>query len=451
MSTKTERLDKTTFVGTLVVVAVTVALAWTSRWLLSAALIFGCGIFVAFEFALVKVSMRALEREVERGRRGAATLVRMKEQMNAMLAACQFGITATSLGLTLALEPAIHHALAGYQALAAYSAAMAMLGGAFLHVTFGELVPKGLALVLPERVLFLIAPFMQLFRLLAVPFIKTCNSIANVIVRMLSGHDPDTSHHDENVDVREALVHATASGELKPQQLTVMRNVLSLSDRTIREAMTPAREVVALDLDDTWERQLHVAEESGFSRLPVYRGSAHDIVGYVRRADILSAEIRGKRQLGPLILPVERRPETALLGRVNLFQGTPMVAVFDESDSFVGLLTAEDFVEQIVGEIYDDTDDVEGPGIHRLEDGRVRVQGKTLLASAAEHLEAPMLAEHAHEVDTIGGLLLQRLGREPRPGDEITLDGYTAHIEDSKGFRILSVVLVPRVEDASTP
>lgn len=443
-----EKIGKTSLTLTLVSVVIACGLAWLSRWLLSVTLILGCGLFVAFEFALVKIPMRALERQVDQGRRGAATLLRMKEQMNAMLAACQFGITATSLGLTLALEPAIHHALAAYEQIAAYSAALAMFGGAFLHVTFGELVPKGLALVVPERVLYALAPFMQMFRWLAVPFIKTCNSIANVVVRVVSGHDPDgAGHHDESLDVREALVQAYSSGEIKPQQLTVMRNVLAISDRTIREAMTAARDVIVLDLDDPWERQLRIAEDSGFSRLPVYRGSPHDVIGYVRRADILSAEIRGKRELKPLVLPIERRPETALLGRINLFQGTPMVAVFDESDSFVGLLTAEDFVEQIVGEIYDDTDDIEGPGIHRLEDGSVRMHGKTLLSTAAEQLERPDLAEHAHEVDTVGGLILQRLGREPRPGDEVTLEGYTAHIEDSKGFRILSVLLVPRAPE----
>lgn len=423
-----------------------------SPWALSAGLIVGCGLYVAFEFALVKISVHKLERDVEVGVAGAVVVLGMKRELNTYLAACQLGITLTSLGLTLALEPAIHHALADYQQVAAFSAALAMTLGALLHVTFGELIPKGIALVVPAKVLYFIAPFMRLFRVLAVPFIKTCNAIANVVVQALTGKHPDTAgHHDESVDIGQALIYAYAEGAIKPQQLRLMRNVLAFTDRTVREAMTPAREVVYLDLQRTWDENMALANEHGFSRLPVVDGGPHDVRGYVRRADLLQAELDGTRELRTLVRPIDRRPETAALGALNLFRGSPMIAVFDEHDSFTGLLTAEDIVEQIVGEIYDETDDAPAkPEVETLPDGTTRVAGDMLLESAAEALGLGSVAEH-QDVDTVGGLVLKQLGRQPRTNDEVVLEGYRVVVLSAKGFRITQLQFCPRPDDVSEP
>ncbi len=422
---------------TLVLLAIFAPLASLSPWSLSACLILGCGVYVAFEFALVKVPVHKLERDVDLGVAGAQVVLRMKREMNALLAASQFGITLTSLGLTLALEPAIHHALEDYQRVAAFSAALAMGIGAILHVTFGELIPKGIALVVPVKVLYATAPFMRLFRILAVPFIKTCNAIANVIVQGLTGRNPDNAaHHEENVDIGQALFYAYSAGELKPQQLRLMRNVLAFTDRTVREAMTPAREVIYLDLRRSWQENMAIADEQGFSRLPVVDGDPHNVVGYARRADLMQAELRGQRDLEALLRPIERRPETAALGRLNLFRGSPMIAVFDEHDSFTGLLTAEDIVEQIVGEIYDETDDAPAkPELETLADGSLRVAGSMLLAPAGEALDLHSIEEH-QDVDTVGGLVLKLLGRQPRVGDVVEIDGYRVRVEEARGFRI---------------
>jgi CBS domain containing-hemolysin-like protein len=447
--------SKQGFGGTLLLIAIAAPLAALSPWVLSSVLILGCGIFVAFEFALVKIPVRKLERDVAGGVRGSEQVLAMKRDMNAMLAACQFGITLTSLGLTLALEPAIHHALIAYEAIANLSTALAMALGAFFHVTFGELVPKGLALVVPGKVLYATAPFMRMFRVIAVPFIKTCNGIANGITAGLTGKNPDVdAHHEEGVSIGEALVYAHASGEIKPEQLELMRNVLSFADRTAREVMTPVRYVATLDLQNTWEENMAVAEEQGFSRFPVLDGDPHNVVGYVRRAELLKAELRGKRDLKALLHPIDRRPETVSLGRLNLFSGTPMIAVFDEHDSFTGLLTAEDVVEQIVGEIYDETDEREAPDIERLEEGVLRMAGNVLLERAAELLAVDDIAEH-EDVDTIGGLVIKKLARMPKTGDQVRVGPYIASVEGAKGFRIAKLrfspaaVTVPPTEEPS--
>ena len=438
------RSQKKGIIVTVVLLAVLAPLASLSPWALSVALIAACGVFVAFEFALVKVPMRQLERAAAAGTGGAEVLLGMKRDMNAMLAACQFGITLTSLGLTLALEPALHHSLAAYEAVAAHSGALAMTLGAFFHVTFGELIPKGLALVVPAKVLYVTAPFMRIFRLLAVPFIKTCNAIANGVVKALTGKHPDTdAHHDEGADIGEALIYAHASGEIKPQQLQIMRNVLAFAERTAREVMTPARRVVTLDLKEIWEENMRLAEEHGYSRLPVIDGDPNNVVGYVRRAEILKAEIKGTRDLAALVLPIERRPETMPLARLNLFQGTPMIALYDEHDTFTGLLTAEDLVEQIVGEIFDETDERTAPSVALLDGGVVRMDGGVLLTTAGEALGASQFGDH-QDVDTIGGLVLTVLGRQPRAGDEVELAGYRVTIEAAKGFRIGSLLFTPR-------
>lgn len=444
MKSTSSSSQKRAVITTLVLIALVAPLATLSPWILSVLLIAACGVYVAFEFALVKVPMSKLERDVKANIAGAGHLLAMKREMNAMLAACQFGITLTSLGLTLALEPAIHHALADYQNIAEYSTALAMTIGALFHVTFGELVPKSLALVIPGKVLYLTAPFMRIFRFLAVPFIKTCNTIANVAVRLLTGKNPDTdAHHEEGVEIGQALVYAHASGEIKPQQLQLMRNVLSFSDRTAREVMTPARLVVTLDLRRTWEENTRIADEHGFSRLPVTDGDPHNVVGYARRAEILKAEIHQRRDLAALVQPIEKRLETTALTRLNLFQGSPMLALYDEHDSFTGLLTAEDLVEQIVGEIYDDTDEPAAPELIPLEGGKMRISGALLLGNVADLLSAPELANH-EDIDTIGGLVGKKLGRMPRAGDEVDLGAHFATVEASKGFRILSLIVRPK-------
>jgi CBS domain containing-hemolysin-like protein len=433
-------------------VALLAGLSMLSAWLLAAVLIIGCGVCVAFEFALVRVSVRQLERDEAKSTSGASTLLVMKREMNSMLAACQFGITLTSLGLTLALEPALHAALVNFEQVARFSVALAMGIGAFLHVTFGELVPKGLALVVPLKVLYTTAPFMRLFRVLAIPFIKTCNAIANTVVKFMTGKHPDTdANHEEDVEIDDALLVAQASGQIKPEQLKVMRNVLAFVDRTVREVMTPARRVAYLDVQRSWEENLKTAEEQGYSRFPVADGDLNKLVGYVRRAELLKAELLQKRDLRALLLPIERRPEAVSLAHLNLFHGTPMIAVYDEHDTFTGLLTAEDVVEQIVGEIYDETDERVSPEIETLADGGIRMKGAVLLETAAEviGLEEDLLDNQ--DVDTVGGLVLKLLARQPAAGDTLELGGYSVLVEGAKGFRILSLLFLPLAPSSPPP
>lgn len=443
------------FVPTLLALLVLVPLLSLSPWSISAGLIALCGVYVAFEFALVKVSPRALQRDLEQGVRGAQLVLDMKRDLNAMLAACQFGITVTSLGLTLALEPAIHHTLEAYGAgllerikpwvdPRAFSVGAAMFAGSLLHVTFGELVPKGLALIVPQAVLYRTTPFMRLFRVAAVPFIATCNGVANVIVKAITGKDPDKDlHHEEAVDLREAIVHASSSGQLAPGQLRLFRNVLAFSERTAREVMTPAKSVVAVRLQDEWEAARRVMDEHRFSRYPVLDGDWHRVAGYVRYIDFLRADAAEQRDLKALVRPIDRRPETVRITQLNLFQGAPMVAVYDEHDSFVGLLSAEDVVEEIVGEIYDETDERGALGVQRLPEGKVRVNGGLLLAQAAEALGLEEDLADGGDVDTIGGLVLKRLGRQPARGDEVTVGALRAIVEEASGFRITRLRFEP--------
>lgn len=437
---------------TLLLIAIAVPVFMLSPWILSAGLIATCGVYVAFEFSLVKVSHRTLDREIEAGVVGAGTLLAMKNDMNAMLAACQFGITVTSLGLTLALEPAIHHALEAFPAIARWSAALAMGIGAFLHVTFGELVPKGLALVVPLKVLYITAPFMRLFRFLAVPFIATCNAIAGGVVRIITGKNPDTDiHHEEEVELDEALSVANKSGSIQPQEFKLMNNVLAFAALTAREVMTQAKQVIALDLQESWEDNMKLAEEQGFSRYPVVDGNIHNVVGYVRRAEILKSELMGKRDLKALVLPIERRPETALVAQLNAFQGCPVIAVYDEHDNFTGLLTAEDVVEQIVGEIYDETDERAPSNVERLPDGSLRLRGAMLLYPAGEVLNLDDDLVEAQDVDTIGGYVLKLLQRQPRVGDEVTVGDWRVVVEAAQGFRILRLHCTPWVDTENAP
>lgn len=431
-----------------------------SQWVLSIALILACGIYVAFEFALVQIPIRDLEREAAQDIPGSHQLLKMKREINSMLAACQFGITLTSLGLTLALEPAIAEVLhtvvannsggqiAEVLGRGGVSHGLAMGVGAFMHVTFGELIPKGLALVEPKKVLHATATYMALFRILSIPFIKTCNGIANAVVRFLTGKNPDTdTHHGDHVEIGEALLMAHAQGRIVGRQLQLMKNVMYFFERTAREVMTPARKVIMLDTTLSWEDNMKIAEEHGFSRFPVIAGNPHDVIGYVRRDQLLNAVIQGERDLMKVLLPIQRRPETAPLQALNLFRGSPLVAIYDEHDSFSGLLTAEDVIEQVMGEIFDETDDVHAAHFEHGPDGTLRVDGEVLLEVAAEVIGLPDVEEHG-DVDTIGGLVLKFLARQPERGDCVEIGNWKATVESATGFRILSLVF-ERVERES--
>lgn len=428
---------------TLLLIAVAVLVAAQSRWALSVVLVASCAVFVAFEFALVKTSVRQLERDAAEGRHGAGPLLQMKRDLNAMLAACQFGITLTSLGLTLALEPAIHSALSAHEAIAEHSAALSMALGTFFHVTFGELVPKGISLVVPAAVLYRTAPLMRMFRWVAVPFIKTCNGIANAVVAGLTGRHPDGADPEETVEIGEALFHAHQSGQIQPEQLTLMRNVLGFSERIAREVMTPAKDVVAVDLAWPWPDVLRYVEEHPQSRFLVTDGAWHNVVGYVRKSDVLRAELRRTAALRPIVRPIERRPETVSLDRIDIFRGCPIIALYDEHDSFVGLITAEDVVEQIVGEIYDEKDVQAPASVERLPDGSMHLDGELLLAEVSELLRLGDLSAY-EDIDTIGGLVLKLLGREPAAGDEAALGDYDAVVLEAQGFRITKLHCAPR-------
>ena len=206
--------------------------------------------------------------------------------------------------------------------------------------------------------------------------------------------------------------------------------------------MTPARLVVSLDLRRTWEENFATAEEHGFSRFPVLGEHAHDVVGYVRRAELLRAELDGQRDLARILHPIERRPESAPLSLLNLVRGTPVLACYDEHDSFTGLLTAEDVIEQIMGEIYDETDDIEAHGVRSMKDGTIKIDGGTLLEVAGRALE---LREDdvPQDVDTIGGLVVKRLARQPARGDTVEIGGWLATVDGAQGFRITSLTFRP--------
>ena len=450
-------------IPTLLLLLLLAPLLALSPWAISAALVGLCGVYVAYEFALVKVSIRSLQKDAARGVRGAHQLLAMKQDMNAMLAACQFGITVTSLGLTLALEPAIHHLLEAHFAPLlqvvgrwvepkGFSIGLAMVAGSLFHVTFGELVPKGLALIVPLQVLYRTAPFMSLFRWVAIPFIKTCNGVANLVVKLLTGRDPEQISHDEDVDLREALIHASSKGQIAPQQARLMKNVLSFAERTAREVMTPAKSVVSVRLQDSWDEVKRVMEENRFSRYPVVDGDWHKVVGYVRHIDVLRADAQQKRDLKPLVRPIDRRPETVPVSQLNLFQGSPLVAIYDEHDAFVGLLSAEDVVEEIVGEIYDETDErVAAAAIQKLPDGKLRVSGALLLEQVAEQLALRDTVADDTDVDTIGGLVLKRLGRQPAVGDEVVIGPWKVAVEEATGFKITRLRFEPQAPTAAAP
>lgn len=415
--------------------------------LVSAFLVVLNGIFVAFEFAIVKVRPHRLQEMADAGNRTAALALSQTRHLDAYLAVCQFGITIASLALTVAFEPAIEKLITPYliplmgdEAAHSLSIGIALFLATSAHVIFGELVPKSVAILMPVEVTMALAVWLKRFFVLSLPFNKVYNGIANKIVRFLTRRDPRGTHaHEEHeqIDVELLLARALERGEIGVEQKALMENVLDFPERTAREVMTPAESVITLDLSRPWEENLAVMKEQLFTRYPVIDGDANDVVGYVMLHDVFRHVVDGRTDLRRLVRPLEKRPETMTLDQLrHVMPRKPLVAIYDEHNRFVGITTDEDVSEEILGEIVDENDEETIPPVRRTGDGGYLINGAAAVDRVIEELGLRVDPDELEGVDTFGGLVLKRLARQPKNRDEVELSGFRFTVEEADGFRI---------------
>ncbi len=408
--------------------------------------------FVAAEFALVAARRTRIESWARRGDLKAKLALKAIQSIDRYISATQLGITVASLGLGWIGEPAVagaisaifHDLPAPFDAIATHTVAgiVAFLIITFLHIVLGELAPKALALLHPEATSrWVVAPLIG-FTVATNPFIWALNGTANGVLRMFGMRAPSEA---ERVHRPEEIVmlarQSQRSGHLDQEDVRMLEGVFEFTEKNVSDVMTPRTDVIALPAALTIADAVRQVSESRRSRYPVYGESPDDVVGVVHIKDILGALTeRGRESVSaiarePLFVPGTREVEDVLADMKRL--KAQMAVVLDEYGGVAGLVTIEDLLEEIVGEIYDEYDHT-GPRPQPVGDG-VTLPGDMEIEDLNERYG---LAISDEDYLTIGGFVFGALGRLPKVGDRITTAGARFEVLTMAGRRVGTLQLV---------
>jgi CBS domain containing-hemolysin-like protein len=427
-------------------------------------LVLANGFFVAGEFAIARVRSSQIEDWVDDGRPGAASVQHAVVHIDSYLAACQLGITLASLGLGAFGESAMHELL---EPLLGESARIGSIGLAsvfafglitMLHVVVGELAPKSAAIARTDRIVLAIVPPLRIFFLLTRPVVQLFNGLGNLLLKPF-GIPPASEAGSSPFSQRELLQilrESDEGGEINRVERRLTENVFEFDDRRVREVMVPRRKAIVASDGLTVAEAAEVAVETGVTRLPLCPAGAglDEVEGVVHAKDLLAALLRDDgSDLRDLARPVVRVGDATFVGvalREMRRTRQHLAIAVDEHGTAVGLVTLEDVIEELVGEIEDEFDHDEARLIREDGDDLV-VDGETGMHDLLVRFEAcgrePTGGQDFHEA-TVGGHLLETLGRLPDVGDELRLFGCRAQVEAVDGGRIRRLrVLGPDEED----
>ena len=416
-----------------------------------AALILLNGYFVAAEYALVTARRTRMQALADQGNRRARAVLKIVADPPRFIAAMQLGVTGTSLAIGALGEQALAEVFDPIFA-SVIAFALAFLIITFLHVVVGELVPKGVALGYSERTALAVSSPVRGFFVVFKPLIWVLQRSSSAILRAL-GLTPPGGEMEvySEAELKMLLSRSREEGEIEEQEQEMLYKVFDFADKEVSAVMVPRPEVVALSIDLPPEEALAAVIESPYTRYPVYRGSLDEIIGTLHVRDLYVAMYeRGIEQtrLEDLVRPPFIVPETKDLATLlSEFRRTNqhMAIVVDEYGDLEGIVTLEDLLEEIVGEIEDEFD-LPDESIERLEDGRIRIHGTFPIDDFNEQFQRSLPIEDYH---TIGGFVFGMLGRAPEPGDEVSHDGVRFKVLEVEGSRIemLEVELEPTEPD----
>jgi CBS domain containing-hemolysin-like protein len=396
------------------------------------------GFFVAAEYGLVTARRTRILELHHQGNRRARDVLRITGNPPRFIAAMQLGVTLTSLGIGALGEHALAKLFDPIMATA-IAIALAYLILTFFHVVIGELVPKGIALGHSEGTALSVAVPVRAFFTVAQPLIWFLMRSTEAALKLLGLEPPgaDNEVHSE-AELRILLSRSTEQGEIEREEQQMIDKVFDFADKDAADVMVPRPDVVAVSIDLPTEEALRVLLESPYTRYPVYRGSLDEIIGTLHVRDLYVAMYeRGIEQtrLEDLVRPPFIVPETKdLASLLGEFRRTNqhMAIVVDEYGALAGIVTLEDLLEEIVGEIEDEFDVPEEP-IEHVDDDTVRVDGTFPIDDFNERFHVDLPVEDYH---TLGGFVFGQLGRAPAPGDDVSYDGMRFDVLEVEGNRI---------------
>ena len=406
------------------------------------------GFFVAAEFAIVRARRSRMEQLVEEGNKAASRAIRQIDHVDEYVASSQVGITLASIGIGFLGEPAIADLLepvlegaVGHGAALVISFILAYAIVTLLHVVFGEQAPKMVGIAAAEDLLLRISRPLELFRRLFHPLIVLTNKPAQFVVRrvfrlQVKGDESETTSPEE---LRLLINRGARRGRLDPGEAVMLTGVFHLHEQEAREVMTPIPAVVTVDTSETVEAALRRCVTSGHTRLMVIEDENPDRVkGIVHNNSLARLYMSDGPEASiatvvreALIVP-ETRPLDDLLQDLQR-QRTSISVVVDEYGRTVGIVTVEDILEEVVGEIEDETDP-RAAALRQLTNGDWFVRGHVSLGDLADAgIELPVDTD---AYNSVGGYVFAELGRLPKRGDTISADGYTIRVESVRENRI---------------
>ncbi len=416
-------------------------------------LVLANGFFVAAEFALVSVRRTRVDELIQQGKSGAAEIKRALDDPDRFIAATQLGITIASLGLGWLGEPALAHFVEPVVKLLpvrwaqlasnSISAGIAFAVITYLHVVVGELMPKSIALQRPEATALAVVRPTLFTEALFKPAIWLLNGTGNGLLKLLGMRAASGQDMVHSVQELKMLVVASEeSGVLEDTERDMLHAVFDFGDSTTRAVMIPRTEMFAVDADAPVSELIQLATKHPLSKFPVYEGDIDHVIGIAHVKDLVrvqhdqrqAATIRGLMREALFV------PDTARLDNLlKQFRAKRqhMAIVLDEYGGTAGLVTLDDLMEQIVGEVHD-AFDKSVPEIQRLPDGSALIDGLTPIEDVNEHLG---LALRDENYDTIAGFVLGRLDRIAKVGDAVEADGARFKVEAMDGLRIARVSL----------
>lgn len=421
-----------------------------------ALLILANAFFVAAEFSLVAVPHTRVAQEAERGRMGAGYLRGVlddPQRLNLYLATAQVGITAASLGLGMYGEHVVAewllHPLARLGRLAepvahTIATALAIAFLTYLHVVLGEMVPKSLAIQYAETSAFRLANPMRVVQKLTWPLVAALNGLGNAVVRLLGIPPAAAQARLFSAQELEYLVEESAEGGLMEREEELfIQNIFDLRERTVGNVMTPRTHIVGIEITAAEAEVLALACEGRYSRYPVYREDLDDIVGVLHVKTLARQQANRSAQpfdlsalLRPVLFVPESLPLDQMLTRFRR-EHSQMAIVLDEYGGTAGLITLEDVIEEVVGEILDEFDE-ERPPVEEVAPGLLRARGDLLVEELNQLYDLEM--EHP-EADTVGGLVMALLGRVAQPKDTVEAQGVVFEVEAVRGLAVESVLV----------
>jgi CBS domain containing-hemolysin-like protein len=416
-------------------------------------LVFLNGFFVAAEFALVKVRASQIEIKAKTGSRVAKIAKHMTRHLDGYLAATQLGITLASLGLGWVGEEVMTRIVSNFFNLINIdmtSSVATNIGHVLafaiitvLHIVFGELAPKSLAIQRPIGTTMGIALPLHFFYLIFRPFIWLLNGFANFILRLLGiatigGHE---AHHSSE-ELQYLLDQGKESGALETNEHELIKNVFDFNDRVVKNIMVPRTKISGIELNTPHKEVLNIIISEGYSRIPVYDETIDKIVGIVHAKDILPLLADNKECIlkdiirKPYFIP-ETKKINDLLSELQL-KRIQIAIVLDEFGGTAGMVTAEDIVEELVGDIQDEYDE-EKPIVEKVTDNEFIIDATASIYDVNEYL--PHDLPEDGDYDTVAGLVSEIFGKIPDVGEESEFNGYLITILKKADQNVESVKL----------